>query len=293
MKQRYFLIVIVGILALILALTGCPLGDNGDDNSDWALPATVGANDVKEKVWYTLDIKVDYAANGTYTKSYSLRYAYNYRPIETGSYSWNEANKTITHKPKTMVWDLYNSASLPLNKKEYQQLIKQEADSWPWFAGWIANQPFTESEWIASRLDEVFAGWNTVYTIAGESLLMQETLPENVEPDQLSGKRYQHMENPDEYYIFSESNYTYFFDGMSRDFVKRIITGAFAYDGINKKVYLTPTLVDGETIVEYFQSVKAYEGHGYPSDAACRAALTNNEFQLIEKSYNPSVSVGF
>ena len=294
------------LFALICAfiITGCPLDNSESDIDNWALPAAIGINEVKGNTWYTLDTKVDYSADGTYTKSFSLRYAFKYRSIETGFYSWNETDRIIIHKPEAILFNHDLENTVLLTRNEYRQYINEMIRGWKELYGednvkeYLAGQGFSsEYDYSMFRLDSDFSGWTASYCLSndGEALLMQDTLPGNIEPDQLSGKTYQHMENPDEYYIFEKNgdSYTYFFDGNTRDWNRRIINGIFAYDGLHKELYLLPVTVDGETLSEFYDSTEAYAGHGYPSDAACKAAEANNEFQLILKTYNPSVSVSF
>ena len=311
MKQKHS--VVAGKLSIalvfILLLAGCLSDDDGggdDDNDDigWSLPSSSGANEVGGKTWFIRDIKIDYTAGGAYTRyttnrdwgngnDYILddKGYYTYYPIETGSYSWNETGKTVIHKKKTTVFRGDITNRVLLNSKEYKkaaiEYFDKEYSSW---REWLKNQGISEDTFISGFVDDAFSAWMADYSLSGDgaSLLMQETLPDNVPPDHFSGEIYMPANYMDSRYEFArDGTYAFWEDYNQKDTVNE--TGTFAYNGQyqSQTIFLRPSTIEGKTLSEYYNSIETVNlEHKFKEDAAYKAAEANGRFQLMEYAYS-------
>jgi hypothetical protein len=297
MKLKHLLV--TGILSIVLVfmvmLTGCPLDD--DSNGD--------GNDQVKKTWFIGDIKIDYTARRTYTKYITQRnwgqgngYVldnnghYTYSPIETGSYSWDETEKIVTHEIKTTVFRGDITSAVLLNKKDYKKAYIAYFDKqWSGWHNWFNRDKTAEDAFINSFVDNDFSAWRADYCLSsdGASLLMQEILPDNVPPDDLSGQIYMPANYMDSRYAFaSDSTYIFWAKYSQKDTINA--TGIFAYNGQGQgqspKVFLRPLTIEGKTINEYYDSITVNSEHKFENDAAYKAADTNNQFQTRQYGYS-------
>jgi len=302
MKQKYLLV--AGILSIALVFmvipAGCSLDDDNDDND-----GSEGTNEVGGKAWFTQDTKIDYTAAGTYIKytikrnwSQGNNYVldnnghYTYSPIQTGSYSWNETEKIVTHKIETTVLGGDITSTVLLNKEDYKKGVIAYLDK-QWGSGWhnFFEDKAKEDAYINKVIDDEFSAWMADYCLSsdGASLLMQKALPDNVPPDQLSGETYMPANYMDSRYEFaSDGTYKFWKNYNQKDTVNE--TGTFAYDGVNRKVFFKPSAVEGKTLSEYYDSIESVSsGHAYESAAAYKAADANNLFQMRQYDYSPGV----
>jgi len=260
-------------LVFMLMLTACSSDDGDDDDDDntgWTLPSSAGTNEVGGKVWFIDYIKIDYTARGTYTKYVTKRNLdqwgddvldgnghYTYSPVETGSYSWNETEKMITHKKKTTVLRGDITSTVLLNKKGYKKALIESFDKqWNGWHNWFNGDKTAEDAFINSFVDGEFSAWMADYCFSSDdaSLLMQKALPDNVPPDQLSNYLYMPANYMDSKYAFeSDGTYTFWKIYSQRDMVSE--TGTFAYDGENNDVFLKPLTINGKTLKEYYDSI--------------------------------------
>jgi hypothetical protein len=309
MKQKHLLV--TGILSMalvfILMLTACSSDGGGDDDDDtgWTLPSSEGTNEVGKKTWFIWDIKIDYTAAGTYTRYTAKRNwgdgngyildkngHYTYSPIETGSYSWNETEKIITHKKKTTVLRGDITSTVLLNRKGYKKALAESFDK-QWGSGWhnwFNGDKTAEDAFINNIVDDEFSAWMAGYCFSsdGASLLMQKALPDNVPPNQFLNRTYFPANHMDSMYAFnSDGTYTFWEIYSQEDTINE--TGTFAYDGANKNVFLRPLTIEGKTLIEYYDSLVSIDpGHEFENNAAYKAADTNNRFQMRQYGYTPT-----
>jgi len=296
-------------LVFILMLTACS-SDNGDGDDDdtWVLPSSSGTNEVGGKTWFIDDIKIDYTGRGTYTRYTAKRnwgegndYVldgnghFTYSPIETGSYSWNETEKMITHKKKTTVLRGDITNTVLLNKKEYKKALIESFDKqWSGWHNWFNGDKTAEDAFINSFVDGDFSAWMADYCFSGDgaSLLMQKALPDNVPPDDFSNRTYMPANYMDSRYAFAPNGtYTFWAIYSQQDTVSE--TGTFAYNGgvsgVNRNVFFRPLTIKGKTLIEYYDSLESIDPeHKFENDAAYKAADANNKFQMRQYGYNPA-----
>jgi hypothetical protein len=293
---------VVPVFTLILA--ACPLDNDEDDDLfnapgliDWPLPSKIGNNEVGGKAWLTSYMRVAHSNDGTYTKFIPVYGT----PSETGIYSWNETDRKITYKMEKTLYknSLTNSTGTELlNIREYRQAMRNDFEEYKtkspqpydWILIFIGGIDNLEG-FINGLVNNDFSAKYSDYSLSGNgvSLLMQESLPANVPPDELSGYNYRSA-NTEFPYIFGTDG-TYTFKGDDWQGHDREITGKFAYNGgqWNKMVYLLPLTVDGKIALEWYDEVEVPGPHEFADDDEYKAAQTNTTFMMIGHEYDPTV----
>ena len=292
-------------------------GGNEDEES---LPASNGINDVSGKTFYrwrertVFSVTVEGAESGTYTVTAvdngtyasGVKYTYNTQ-IETGTYSWNEATKTVTLKPETVASQGPTGGDGPTSpdgsvtvENNYGSLQNRAGFRSEWQAiidGYIlgmgqaavnqelASMGFSSvSAYIDYMVNEEFGNKTNPYSFSadGAALFLAGALPANKGANEFSGQTYYGWDNgssqKDENYkyVFTASGYTY--TQSWNGTVHRTTTGLYAYDSGLKYVWLRPETIDGKNRAQYYAEQTASNGHHYPDDNVARAVQTDNAF---------------
>jgi len=329
---------LLGIIALTTVIgfsfTACK-DSTGDDTSGGnstggnELPASVGDNPVGGKIYYEGDWeKIEFAAStgtsGKYT-GYNVRYdmdrdgyvldtngKYLWYINKTGTYTWNEDQKTVTLRPEKISDD--NGKFL--NKTEFKAYLK---DYWNSYIDYLKNEEGMTQAQADAYIREMLAdlGYSSITQLAdaqaneafgnhpytysfsndGKSLFMQELLPQSKGTDELAGKTYngtrydyeqdKRVKVPNEEYVFSSNKtYTYKYHGEIQE------TGTYSYDSTDstrKEVYFRSVTMNGKTAVEYYETVSIWGDNHYINDDAYKAAETNLLFNPYKHcEYNPA-----
>jgi hypothetical protein len=224
--------------------------------------------------------------------------------IETGTYSWNETDKKVTYKMEKTLYKnfLTNSTGTELlNIREYRQALRDNYDELktgnPQYYDWILTSigGIDNLEgFINDRVNNDFSATYSNYNLSnnGVSLLMQESLPANVPPDELSGYNYRSANTEFPYSFRTDGTYTFKGDDWQVHNHER--TGKFAYrngGSWDKMVYLLPLTLDGKTAPEWYDEVEVPGPHEFTDDDAYRAAQTNTAFMMMEYEYNPNARI--
>jgi hypothetical protein len=244
-------------------------------NNDENLSVSIGINEIGGRTFFPSDIdKITFSetayndANGTfiYTSAYGVWDEHNYEHIFedviiTGNYTWNTKVKKV--------------------KLNYKNICYRD--------GMI---PFVCGFGIAVYYNRILA-----YSISTDetALFFEYTLPANEGINELSGQTYYatnyfYDDNKEEIipikdtnrkYVFTPSGYTY--TDLS-DEILCIITGSYAYNTSEKKIWLRTETINGKSRDAYYMEQTAPCDHDFQDDNAYRAALTNYEFTRREWS---------
>jgi len=315
MKKTVFFGMLAIVLVFGLTIIGCkdsptddndnqqtssnnnPVGGNSNPNGgNNNLPVASGVNAVSGKTYYGGWDKIDFSvtAEGALNGNYSRRRPddvlvngkYTWNDMETGTYTWNDEDKTITLIPEYV--SLHNEL---LNKANYRQKtqvvwneelsVMSEADLAAFNEELLAYGFSNINAYINYIVDGAFSFIINGYSfcIDGNALFLEEPLPPNKGTNELSGQTYLNSSGTIEY-VFSTSGFTS--TGASHG----IETGSYAYDSINKEIWLRIEKINGKDRAAYYNDQEVIGQNYFIDDYAYRAAMTNNVFRLRITSYN-------
>jgi hypothetical protein len=207
-------------------------GGGGNEN----LPPTSGANELSGKTYYEGGYNreiITFAANGNYARrsvaggTYNPGVRFTYVDIETGTYSWNQAAKSVTLKPEkinipsgsggpidpspepvnpgdgTVIIDDF---SVQLGDKNAARQVLQAAIQ-AWIDYWMNEEGYSQAQinqmlaeegfasvdaYFNAMLDERFANKTFAYSISadGRALFFEEALEAGRGVNELSGQTY-------------------------------------------------------------------------------------------------------
>jgi hypothetical protein len=132
------------------------------------------------------------------------------------------------------------------------------------------------------------------YSISDDSLLVQERLPASKGSNPLSGVynglrwEQQQVKDTNKVYTFTGASYT-FIDNT--DYIPEPShQGTFAWNTDRKEVYFRPSMVNDQTIGEYYTAAKSlllyYDESRFPTFEDYCAAETNSAFEIKNDGYD-------
>jgi hypothetical protein len=264
----------------------------------------------KGRTYYEGSERIVFASNNTFTRGWvegdyaetdtSGHYVYTDRA--TGTYSLNEAAKTVTGTPEKVTWDdtLLTKAQWKTAVQAYFEALKttyEAKNGAGSFAKYLLeNTGYSSiSDYVEYAANAAFASVTFAYSFSddGKALFLEQALPANKGTNELSGKTlhgvsiWEDDDTPipdeNETYVFAAGG-TYTYTG-SRWGISTITTGNYAVS--LKWVYLQPLTVDGKTRSQYYETVgESGDSSRYPSVENYRASQTNSQFGHEESSYN-------
>lgn len=320
-SKNFWLGMLAITLAFTMAIVGCDngttTGGDGSGGGGQELPAASGANAVSGRTYYVSGEKTVFSAtttgtaNGTYTVGITVTDddgdpvledgKYKYADIETGTYTWNDEDQTVTLKPQKVNGNK-TEAALRLEIQAYYNTMRQIMGETE-FNQYLSSLGYSSlTAFVNSEVNKAFSNKTKAYSFSGDetALFLEDILPANKGTNELSGETYYELswylewdddaeedilkENEDTKYVFDASCYTISsYDGS--DYTE-IETGSYAYDSSLKRVWLKPSTKDGKTRAEYYDEESAPSDHYFADDDAYRAAETNDRFRLWEQPYN-------
>ncbi|GAB6393125.1 MAG: hypothetical protein MdMp014T_2498 [Treponematales bacterium] len=215
---------------------------------------------------------------------------YVYTDSATGTYSVNEAAKTVTLTPEK----IGDGEDEPLTKAEWKTAYQARLDAQKTKLGsgynaWLQQMldyygVTSESALIDAMVDLAFAAVTYGYSFSddGKALFLEQALPANKGTNELSGKTLHSTHSTSQTYVFAAGGtYTY---TDSRWGASTITTGNYAVS--LKWVYLQPVTVGGKTRAQYYETVgESGDSSRYPSAEDYRAGRTNSAFGLDVYTY--------
>jgi hypothetical protein len=280
------------------------------------------------KTYFEYDNKIVFSVtstlSGTYTASEALYNGdgnsrspiltgggkYTYEESETGTYTVNEGNSTVTLTPTKV--QLYSNNSnnsntwTVVNKAQYRAAVQTMLDDYtgqPDIDQVLTEMGFSSvSEFIDYMIDQEFAGKSMGYSFSsdGAALFLDGSLPANnpVLPDELSGKTLNcinYFGQTDQTVEFS-GGYTYKIKSGGSTIIEfgsyslsSTYTGSVNGEDGFKRVNIKPQTVNGLTRAGYYDSLSSYSDSGYYEDInAHNAGETNGKFGVYESVYKLS-----
>jgi hypothetical protein len=262
-----------GLVVAGLTVAGCDGdSDDGGGENGVTLPASKGANALSGKTYVDWNEKIvfsetaDDAASGTY-KVLSVKKDSNWLPIlvdgkysyaetETGYYSWDETEKTVTLGPEKATWQDNNEYGPLQTKSVYRNSVIAMLDEYKEIMGdaefnaELERQGFSS---VSAYIDYAIAvkfknvTSNYAFSFDGKALFLDEVLPDSNGSNELRGQTYYGMINDEidktKTYVFSSTGSTcstYTQNGLSQ-------TYNYAYDSTAKRVYLKVPTTDRDS----------------------------------------------
>jgi len=289
---------------------------------------SVGDNQVGGKTFYDYERRVVFAAstgaNGTYTgyevreddEGHSVLEAgkFLWDEDETGTYTWNEDDKTVILKPEKF---RFGRGGILLGKAEYKSAYTaasynmleelRESNDWTqeqlneYINEILASEGYSSiEELIGASTDEKFANRSYTYSFSNDekSLLMRKHPPLPKGIDELAGQTYHgttwHWEGED---TVTEEDPNDVYEFSSDKTYKRICygveyeTGFYSYDSTRteKRVIFSREKWSMKTAAEYYDTVDVPADNNYIDDDAYKAVQTNFDFRYyINHRYEPT-----
>ena len=310
-------------------------GDNGnngenDIDEDLPLPLSSGVNAVSGKTYFknsyrkiVFSVTADGAINGTYvgyhveSGEYKPNDKYSYIEMETGIYSWNEEEKTVTLKPEGAAQTEGGTIGSGggggneridadfgdiLDKVTFRKTTQAIVNSWEeeeeGIDQWISERFGFSSitDYVNYWVNETFSNKTYAYSFSAdeEALFFERALPANKGENELSGQTYHtsygpNGENKNRIYVFTTNGYT---QSTTTGYTQPTTTGSYAYDSDKKLVWLRVEKVDGKDRAAYYavQTVPSDYRHKLVDDNAYRAAVTNGRFGELDRTPYNSVN---
>ena len=329
MANRKFLgeMLAIALAFGMMGFTGCDTGttDPGGGGTytpspevNEPLPEVSGENALSGKTYferYYGEEKIDFAATGsgalegTYSRKHAA--ARTYGPgvkftytaeIETGTYSWNDTEETVTLKPGKVdggdhyaEYDYNSGNGTIIVEGDFSGLLTPE-QLFNYWMRWAAEDGFTNAdaaeesdglyttvaEFVSAMVNEEFTVRTYTYSFieSGAVLFLEAALPANKGgTDELKNETYYGMKwdfeqdkpvkDERQVYTFAASDNTYTFT----QFDYEVQTGTYAYGSTRKEAWLGISKLHGKTREQYFADEDmSTEGHHAESETAYRAA---------------------
>jgi len=255
--------------------------------------------------------------NGTYARAvpksgtYRAGEKFTYQDIETGIYTWNEEAKTVTLKCEKAAFGVYvigdspngtieididlgplgDRTAFPSAMQAVINKYKQQMGE-AFVNQYLSTMGFSSvSDYIDYMVNETFDNKTNAYSFSadGTALFLEQALPANKGANELSGQTYYGLtwnndtnnEEKDtrKVYVFTASGYT--FTNSQWWGTPEIITGSYAYNSDQKRVWLSISTINGKDRAAYYAEQWVYDSkHNLADDNAYRAAQTNGRFRF-------------
>jgi hypothetical protein len=297
-----------------------PVAPPSDGNSQ---PKPKGVNALSGKTYFEYQSKTVFSAtaedasSGTYSVFEIKRDdrdrdvldndgKYTYDTTEIGTYSWDEAAKTVTLVPEKAALSQGGKYGDLQTKEEYKAAAQAMMDEDKEMDEEAFNEQFEEtgfssvSAYLEYMVNETFAQKTDTYSFSDDAkaLFLEEVLPDNKGANELAGQTYngmtwdnddQRVKDTNQVYTFTAGGTYLFADNSSDEYKEPSQEGKYAVDSSNaqrKRVYLQPVKIGGKTRAQYYVEQIADSEHNYADDDALRAAQTNSDFSVREQPYN-------
>jgi hypothetical protein len=235
------------------------------------------------------------AYDGEYHDPILVDGKFTYADSETGTYTWNEGTITVTMQPQRVAYES-NGPMLDINA--YRAALQNMVNEYIAEVGQAAvNEMLSEAgfasvaAFINYMANDAFAVKVNGYSFSADrtALFLEEQLPANVGVNELSGQTYYGIDwdaskDLDQVYVFTASTYTYTDSRWGGE--PQTATGSYAYDSIENRVWLRPSLINGKDRAAYYAEQTVEVSHNFINDNAFRAAQTNDHFVFWEQMYN-------
>ncbi|GHU07097.1 hypothetical protein FACS1894151_00920 [Spirochaetia bacterium] len=291
---------------------------SGNENGDGAeeLPAASGANELSGKTYFnayakmTFSTTVNGAQNGTYTVSrlangtYTANVKFLYTDTETGTYTWNEAAKTVSLKLERVVTNQSGGVSSNGNdsftaKNDYGELRDKEefradlAESVRGYTDEFVQEKtgMTKAEYLDYMVARNFRVRTDKYVLLNAdnaALFLDEPLPENNGINVFNGKEFTSVQDDSRTVTFTATAYSVKVNESEVETGEYRYDKAYAASAGENYVYLKPLTKEGKTVAEYYDSLGSINAGHYESAVAAKAAQTNENFRIKDRDYTLS-----
>jgi hypothetical protein len=242
-----------------------------------------------------------------------------YIDIETGIYSWNEEAKTVTLKPEKVsfleskgssggdgYFTINNKYEILEDKTAYHSRVLAYLEFYKDKIGNVAFNKllsyhgFTNTvAFVDYTVNEVFVNKTNRYSFSSDgTALFLERLPVNRGINEFSGQLYYGKswiwdeeaneeilkKDKNQTYVFTDTHFTLTFEYSEGRTIT--IPGTYAYNSIQKRIWLMPSSINGLDRAAYYAAQSAPSKHWFEDDNTYHARLTNEAFNYWEGPYN-------